>query len=69
MPRQKSPRLIANTLPRRTAQLSAPVMRSLDHAAPDPKAPRQPKDDRDPYRITDRAIDHVVDRLLEELTW
>ncbi|HEY2588675.1 MAG TPA: hypothetical protein VGI81_23235 [Tepidisphaeraceae bacterium] len=69
MPSQKSPRLIANTLPRLKAAPSAPVMRSLDHAAVDPKAPPQHAGGRDPYRIADRAIDHVVDRLLEELTW
>jgi hypothetical protein len=68
MQSQKSPRLIANTLPRRKA-VSAPVLRTLDHASPDPKAPRRADEECDPYRITDRALDHVVDRLLEELTW
>jgi len=71
MESQKSRSLIINTLPkRRQAGAFPPVVRTLDRAAPDPKSPRQQDDARrDPYRISDRALDHVVDRLLEELTW
>ena len=69
MTSQKSSSLIANTLPRRRPDAFAPVVRTLEHAAPDPRSARQQDAPRDPYRITDRALDHVVDRLLEELTW
>lgn len=68
MQSQNSPRLIANTLPRQTGR-AAPVMRTLDHAAPQPKMSRPDDAPRNEYRITDRALDCVVDRLLEELTW
>jgi hypothetical protein len=69
MTSQKSSSLIANTLPRPRTAAFPPVVRTLDHAAPDPRAARQQDGPRDPYRVTDRALDHVVERLLKELTW
>jgi hypothetical protein len=59
-------RLIANTLPSRDRSFRT-VHRSLGIAA----IASRPRavDKSDPHALKERTVDHVVDRLLKELTW
>jgi hypothetical protein len=58
--------LIAGTL-MGGKQTIDPIRRTLPLTAPSSRAERA--EHYDSYRIQDRTIDIVVDRLLEELTW
>ena len=68
MKTQISSRLIANTLSPRDGDFTA-VRRSLGIAPIRSGRAVDRGDKRDPCAIKDRTLDHVVDRLLTELTW